>query len=106
MRRRYLLNWAPNLTRYNPAYKAMCSPGRPAKRATGITHDIQKHKETTMKQLAIRLLAPLLMVCLLTAAPLQAQNGGVPSSLNGLDGFVEQVMNDWHVPGLAVAIVK
>lgn len=59
-----------------------------------------------MTQLAIRLLATSLMVCLLTAAPLQAQNGGVPASLNGLDGFVEQVMKDWHVPGLAVAIVK
>jgi CubicO group peptidase (beta-lactamase class C family) len=59
-----------------------------------------------MTKLTIRLLAPLLMVCLLTAAPLRAQNGGVPTSLNGLDGFVEQVMKDWHVPGLAVAIVK
>jgi len=57
-----------------------------------------------MKQLAIRPLASLLMVCLLVAAPLQAQNG--PANLNGLDGFVEQVMKDWHVPGLAVAIVK
>src|SRR6185436_13801610 len=58
-----------------------------------------------MKQLAIRPLASLLMICLLVAAPLQAQNVG-PASLNGLDGFVEQVMKDWHVPGLAVAIVK
>ena len=58
-----------------------------------------------MKQLAIRPLASLLMICLLVAAPLQAQNGG-PANLNGLDGFVEQVMKDWHVPGLAVAIVK
>jgi len=58
-----------------------------------------------MTALRIRLLAPLLMVCLL-AAPLQAQNAGAPASLNGLDGFVEQVMKDWHVPGLAVAIVK
>lgn len=55
-----------------------------------------------MTQLLIRLLAPLLVLCLLAPAPLQAQN----RDLNGLDGFVEQVMKDWHVPGLAVAVVK
>jgi CubicO group peptidase (beta-lactamase class C family) len=27
-------------------------------------------------------------------------------NLNGFDGFVEQVMKDWKVPGIAVAIVK
>ena len=59
-----------------------------------------------MTQLLIRLLAPLLVVCLLMPAQLRAQTGGVPTNLNGLDGFVEQVMKDWHVPGLAVAIVK
>jgi CubicO group peptidase (beta-lactamase class C family) len=39
-------------------------------------------------------------------APIPAQNLGAPATLNGLDGFVEQVMKDWHVPGIAVAIVK
>ena len=58
-----------------------------------------------MTKLAIRRLAPLLIVCLLITTPIQAQNG-VPASLNGFDGFVEKVMKDWHVPGLAVAIVK
>ena len=29
-----------------------------------------------------------------------------PPNLNGFDGFVEQVMKDWKVPGIAVAIVK
>lgn len=58
-----------------------------------------------MTPLPIRLLAPLLMVCLLLTAPVRAQNR-VTTNLNGLDGFVEQVMKDWHVPGLAVAIVK
>src|SRR6185369_4665153 len=27
-------------------------------------------------------------------------------NLSGFDGFVEQVMKDWKVPGIAVAIVK
>jgi CubicO group peptidase (beta-lactamase class C family) len=62
-------------------------------------------KEMTMKHLVLRVLAPFLVVCLLASAPVQAQNGA-PASLNGFDGFVEQVMKDWHVPGLAVAIVK
>lgn len=35
-----------------------------------------------------------------------AQNGSASPNLNGLDGFVEQVMKDWKVPGVAVAIVK
>jgi CubicO group peptidase (beta-lactamase class C family) len=38
-----------------------------------------------------------------------AQNGGpmpAPTPLNGLDGFVEEVMKEWKVPGLAVGIVK
>src|SRR5262249_54041579 len=60
----------------------------------------------TMKKWTVRVLAPLLIICLLAAAPVQAQNGAVPASLNGFDGFVEQVMKDWHVPGIAVAIVK
>ena len=59
-----------------------------------------------MTKLLIRRLAPLLVVCLLLPASVRAQNGGPPSTLNGLDGFIEQVMKDWHVPGLAVAIVK
>ncbi len=29
-----------------------------------------------------------------------------PPNLNGFDGFVAQVMKDWKVPGIAVAIVK
>jgi CubicO group peptidase (beta-lactamase class C family) len=43
---------------------------------------------------------------LLTPAQLQADSGSAPAALNGLDGFVEQVMKDWKVPGLAVAVVK
>jgi CubicO group peptidase (beta-lactamase class C family) len=59
-----------------------------------------------MTQLPIRLLLFLLVICLLMPAKSQAQNGSAPPRLNGFDGFVEQVMKDWHVPGLAVAIVK
>lgn len=58
-----------------------------------------------MKQLSIRVLAPLLILSMVALAPVRAQNGA-PASLNGFDGFVEQVMKDWHVPGIAVAIVK
>jgi CubicO group peptidase (beta-lactamase class C family) len=29
-----------------------------------------------------------------------------PAALRGLDGYVRQVMHDWHVPGLAIAIVQ
>lgn len=59
-----------------------------------------------MTRVPRRLLPLLLAVCLLAPAQLQAQNGSAPAALNGLDGFVEQVMKDWKVPGLSVAIVK
>jgi CubicO group peptidase (beta-lactamase class C family) len=59
-----------------------------------------------MTKLLTRLPALLVMVCLLTLAPLRAESGNTAANLNGLEGFIEQVMNDWHVPGLAVAIVK
>ena len=59
-----------------------------------------------MTKLLTRLPALFLMVCLLTLAPLRAESANTAANLNGLDGFIDQVMNDWHVPGLAVAIVK
>ncbi len=52
----------------------------------------------------------LLLCCfLLLRGGGYAQNGGTmpaPTGLNGLDGFVEEVMKEWKVPGLAVGIVK
>ena len=59
-----------------------------------------------MGQLTIRSLVLLLVVCLITPAQSLTQNGAAPPNLNGFDGFVEQVMKDWKVPGIAVAIVK
>jgi CubicO group peptidase (beta-lactamase class C family) len=37
------------------------------------------------------------------ADPLQ---GPVPASLQGLDAYIDKAMADWHVPGLALAVVK
>lgn len=34
------------------------------------------------------------------------QSASVPVNLRGLDAYVQQVMHDWHVPGLSIAIVK
>jgi CubicO group peptidase (beta-lactamase class C family) len=59
-----------------------------------------------MIQISNRSLALLLLICLFLPAHLQAQSGSTPANLNGFDSFIEQVMKDWHVPGLAVAIVK
>ncbi|MCI0390821.1 MAG: serine hydrolase [Acidobacteria bacterium] len=59
-----------------------------------------------MTHRTISLLALLLIVCSFAPVQLQAQNESAPKNLNGFDGFVEQVMKDWHVPGIAVAIVK
>jgi len=59
-----------------------------------------------MTQRSIRLIAILLIALLCAPAQLRAQDHSAPANLNGLDGFVEQVMKDWKIPGLAVAVVK
>jgi CubicO group peptidase (beta-lactamase class C family) len=43
---------------------------------------------------------------LLTLLPTFALAQSAPPSLNGFDNVVEQVMKEWKVPGIAVAIVK
>ena len=47
-----------------------------------------------------RRLLPLLLIFI---APLAI---ATPPGLKGLNGYVQQVMHDWHVPGLSIAIVK
>ncbi len=44
----------------------------------------------------------------LAAAPQTsaAQQTSEPTQLHGLDAYVQQVMRDWHVPGLSVVVVK
>jgi len=34
------------------------------------------------------------------------QPASTPANLQGLDAYVQKVMHDWHVPGLALAVVK
>ena len=45
---------------------------------------------------------PLAAAVALAAIPAQAQR----QPLRGLDGYVEQAMREWEVPGLAIAVVK
>ncbi|HWU75972.1 MAG TPA: serine hydrolase, partial [Rhodanobacter sp.] len=49
--------------------------------------------------LLLSLIAPLAL-----ARP--QQQTATPAALQGLDAYVQQVMHDWHVPGLAIAVVK
>ena len=44
-------------------------------------------------------------VLLGTQAPAQAP-GKLPAQMKGFDAYVQHVMDQWQVPGLAVAIVK
>lgn len=46
-----------------------------------------------------------LLLCLITSLALAAPRPPAPD-LQGLDGYVQQVMRDWQVPGLAIAVVK
>lgn len=64
---------------------------------------------------SLRLLVLLLIVSMMMPVKLPAQNvtanisGAASTSssgLNGIEAFVEQVMKDWKVPGIAVAVVK
>ncbi|MGE0129840.1 MAG: serine hydrolase [Blastocatellales bacterium] len=59
-----------------------------------------------MTHRSIRLITFLLVALLCAPTQLRAQGNSAPARLNGFDGFVEQVMKDWKVPGLAVAVVK
>src|SRR5215510_2192942 len=59
-----------------------------------------------MRQLSVRLVTLFLIALLCAPARFRAQDNTAPIKFNGFDGFVEQVMKDWTVPGLAVAVVK
>ncbi|TAN02586.1 MAG: serine hydrolase [Rhodanobacteraceae bacterium] len=49
----------------------------------------------------------LLCLCApLAVAATSPQPAATPTALKGLDPYVQQVMRDWHVPGLAIAVVK
>jgi len=50
---------------------------------------------------------PLLLI-LVTSLALAAppQQASVPSKLHGLDAYVQQLMHDWHAPGLSIVVVK
>ncbi|HEX5354103.1 MAG TPA: serine hydrolase [Rhodanobacteraceae bacterium] len=48
----------------------------------------------------------LLALIALPALAAPPQPVSTPTQLRGLDAYVQQVMHDWHVPGLAIAVVK
>lgn len=55
----------------------------------------------------MRRYAALCAVLLVLFAPLAlAQNRSTPADLRGLDQFVEEVMKEWHVPGLALGVIR
>jgi CubicO group peptidase (beta-lactamase class C family) len=47
-----------------------------------------------------------LSLCLALAAAQARAASDTPSSLAGLDAFIESAMKDWRVPGLAIAVVE
>jgi CubicO group peptidase (beta-lactamase class C family) len=47
-----------------------------------------------------------LVILLFLQVQVPAQSPSAPANFAGLDSFVEQVMRDWKVPGLALAVVK
>ncbi|MGH9800472.1 MAG: serine hydrolase domain-containing protein, partial [Blastocatellia bacterium] len=57
-----------------------------------------------MIQRMLRLI--VLFTLLFVPIQLSAQNPSAQIKLDGFDTFVEQVMKDWKVPGLSLAIVK
>ncbi|HKU78797.1 MAG TPA: serine hydrolase, partial [Rhodanobacteraceae bacterium] len=46
----------------------------------------------------------VLVLPLASAAP--PQPASVPPKLQGLDAYVQQVMHDWRVPGLSLAVIQ
>ncbi|HJR14006.1 MAG TPA: serine hydrolase [Rhodanobacteraceae bacterium] len=52
-----------------------------------------------------RWLLPLLLISA-TPLALAAPPASAPANLQGLEGYIQQVMHDWHVPGLSIVVVK
>ena len=48
----------------------------------------------------------LWLLILIAPLALATPPASAPAQLHGLDAYVQQVMRDWHVPGLAVVVVK
>jgi CubicO group peptidase (beta-lactamase class C family) len=59
---------------------------------------------TMMRARSMLWLLLIMIAPLAHAAP--PPSTAAPATLPGLDGYVHKVMRDWHVPGLAIAIVK
>jgi CubicO group peptidase (beta-lactamase class C family) len=53
----------------------------------------------------IRLISILLFLLLSFGSRSNAQTYNLDKSLKGFDKYIEQVMNDWNTPGIAVGIV-
>jgi CubicO group peptidase (beta-lactamase class C family) len=58
---------------------------------------------TMMRARSLLPLLSMMIVPVALAAP--PPPTAAPTTLQGLDGYVHKVMHDWHVPGLAIAIV-
>jgi CubicO group peptidase (beta-lactamase class C family) len=63
-----------------------------------------KEKKSFMAKQIIRMVGSLLCLYPIFSTSTFAQD--TSPNLHGFDNFVEQVMKDWKVPGLSVAIVK
>ena len=48
----------------------------------------------------------LLLAFIATSALAAAPPASAPTPLQGLDAYVQRTMHDWHVPGLAIVVVK
>jgi CubicO group peptidase (beta-lactamase class C family) len=62
--------------------------------------------QRSFRPVTLFLIALLCAPLLCAPTQLLAQDSSGPANFNGFDGFVDQVMKDWKVPGLAVAVVK
>jgi CubicO group peptidase (beta-lactamase class C family) len=59
-----------------------------------------------MTKRLLRLHTIVLVILLSLPVQVPAQTPSAPANFAGFDSFVEQVMKDWKVPGLALAVVK
>ncbi len=53
----------------------------------------------------IRLISVLLLLLLSFISKINGQSYNLDKSLKGFDKYIEQVMDDWNTPGIAVGIV-
>ncbi len=95
----FAISVSPRNGRHPPDYLLPCARSLPFHRSA---HIVLIRLNRNFDNVPRRLLPVLLLFVFLSHRPVAAQ----PEVLDGLGAYIEAAMEDWEVPGLAIAVVK